>query len=259
MANNNTPKNPLFDQYKREYQRLQLVFKRQEKKGYVIPKELKPRHYNFYDMGEDSLPLTLSDILDLINLTPAEVRRRSYYRNPNTGELTYGLDVVKSKHKAKPSVRKLNKSDKVNKGVQPEFIKYSVDGEIPPIESNLNTDIIDRISALFEDWTPAPYWNTTWLQRKTSFYVTLYSEWSNALHSEGAYQLANRMENKAEYFNHLIDRILHASDDTVEDTANVNEIIQFLLGRTLTAEESDMYTEQAGDYIRDAIMGDSFG
>lgn len=256
MKNNNLHNNPLFIQYMREYQRLTQVFRRMEKKGYIVPEEIKP------EKPSKLKTVTQSDVNWLIQLTPKEIRERSYYVDPSTGKRTLGLDVVKSHHKAKPSIQKARVPTGRSKGeTQPTINtnKKSNDGDIPPKENNLNMQIIDDISDMLERWQPAYHWNSTWVERKTGFYFSIYKAWSDAIATEGAYALAYRLENKAYYYHRLIDRVIHASDSIWDDQMNVNEIISFLLGRSLTAEESDQISSSAHEYLQDRLIGDSFG
>lgn len=282
---NSDPNKDLLEQYTREYQRLTQVFRRMRKMGYNIPEDVKPvPPSKIKNIAE-------SDVDRLIKLTPQKVREQSYYVDPTSGEATYGLDVVKSHHSPKPSEQiarvptgrqklespeyekpKRNKLKNKNKK-QPSKPKNenkeqtqsdnpnkkSNEGEIPPKESNLNMQIVERITNMLESWTPAPYWRDSFKHYKAQMRFAIMDKWNEAIRSEGAYQLAYRLENMAEYYNRLIDRVIHFSDSPWEDQINLSEIIKFLTGTTLSAEEYENYSSQAEGYIRDTIVGDSFG
>lgn len=101
MPRKNTPKSKWYEQYAKEYKRISQAIRRQEKLGYTIPDEVRP-------VKPSEMPtIRKSDVQRLIRLTPQKIRKTSWYTDPQgDGETFYGLDVVKSNHKAKPSKAK---------------------------------------------------------------------------------------------------------------------------------------------------------
>ena len=105
MPRNSTPKSKWYEQYSKEYKRISQAIRRQEKLGYTIPDEVRPVK------PSEMHSIRKSDVQRLINLTPKKIRKSSWYTDPQgDGETFYGLDVVKSHHKAKPSKAKTPKS-----------------------------------------------------------------------------------------------------------------------------------------------------
>ena len=261
MSDNYTPKTELEQQYEREYKRITQAIRRQEKLGYFVPEAVKPTPPSKVKV------MAPSKIDELIKLTPKEIRKKSVWVDQDTGEAHQGLDIVNSHHKAKPSTAKISQHNHEikQKEIAPQVqrkkrkIKKKPEDTAPPIENNFNMQIIDDITNMLRDWTPASYWNTSYTLHKATMRETIMDKWLTAIEREGAYQLAYRLENKAEYYRRTVDRVIHFSDSPFEDSMNLNEIITFLTGQALTAEESDRYASQAYDRIRDSIIGDSFG
>ena len=101
MPRKNTHKSKWFEQYTKEYKRISQAIRRQEKIGYTIPDEIRPVK------PSGMRNITKRDVQRLIRLTPQKIRKSSWYTDPQgAGETFYGLDVVKSHHKAKPSKAK---------------------------------------------------------------------------------------------------------------------------------------------------------
>ena len=246
MPRKNTPKSKLFQQYEREYKRIQQAIRRQTKLGYFVPDELKPVQPS--KIGK----VTSKDVKRLTKLTPQAIRKKSIYVDQTTGESFEGLDIVKKRRKAIQHTKK-------DKKTKPRKPKPTEQEYAPPKENSLNVQIIDDITELLDRWQPTSCWKPSWVERKTTYVVTLRDLWEATLMKEGTYEVAYRLENNADYYYRLIDRVIHGSDSVMEDEMNLSEIIRFLINRPLTAEESDMYTTQAMDYIRDTLIGDSFG
>lgn len=101
MPIKNTPRSKLVEQYTKEYKRISQAIRRQEKLGYTIPDEIRP-------VKPSEMPkIRKTDVQRLIRLTPQKIRKSSWYTDPQGyGETVYGLDIVKSRHKAKPSKAK---------------------------------------------------------------------------------------------------------------------------------------------------------
>lgn len=101
MPRNNTRKSKWLEQYTKEYNRISQAIRRQEKIGYTIPDEIRPvKPSKMHNIRK-------TDVQRLIRLTPQKIRKSSWYTDPQGyGEAIYGLDVVKSRHKAKPSKAK---------------------------------------------------------------------------------------------------------------------------------------------------------
>lgn len=116
MTRKNTPRSKWIEQYTKEYKRISQAIRRQEKLGYTIPDEIRP-------VKPSEMPkIRKTDVQRLIRLTPQKIRKSSWYTDPQgTGETFYGLDVVKSHHKAKPSKEKtpISKSKKKSKPKKP--------------------------------------------------------------------------------------------------------------------------------------------
>lgn len=262
MSDNYTPKNEWEVQYEREYKRITQAIRRQKKLGYFVPEDVKPLPPSKVKVISPTL------VEKLIDLTPKEIRKQSVWVDQETGEAHQGLDIVKSRHTAKPSTTNITetKGRRKKKQIQEPTQRKSrkkkkkePENTAPPKENNLNMQIVDSITEMIERWQPSQHWNTLWLERKTTIYITIRDKWFETLNKEGAYQVAYRMENNALLYNHMVDRLIHGSDDAVEDSINLNTFITFLTNETLTAEESDAYSTYAMEYIRDSLMGDSFG
>lgn len=277
MADNYTPKSEWEQQYEREYKRIMQTIRRQTKLGYHVPESVKPTP------PSKVKAFSSTQVKRLEQLTPKEIRKHSVWVDTGTGEAYPGLDVVNSNHKAKPSVANVDPNRKKRDKSKTAKIEYEntptnkekkkvkkkqktkIDkGEkreesAPPIENNLNMQIIEQITSMLEDWHPASYWPTTYAERKATYRCTIYDKWMQAIETEGAFELAFRLENRAEMYHRMIDRVIHFSDSVSEDLMNLNEIISFLTGTKLTAEESDKYASEAYDYLRENFIGNSYG
>ena len=114
MPKNINPKSKWYDQYAKEYRRITQAISRQEKLGYTVPDNVRPIK------PSEMQNIRKSDVQKLINLTPQKIRKSSWYTEPDgMGETYFGLDVVKSHHKAKPSEAK-SKQAKPKKKCKPK-------------------------------------------------------------------------------------------------------------------------------------------
>ncbi len=259
MPDNYTPKNEWEQQYEREYKRITQAIRRQEKLGYYVPKEVRPTPPSKVKVMS---PL---EVEKLINLTPKEIRKKSVWIDQETGEAHKGLDIVKSHHKAKPSEAQISvpKGKKIKQITEPtkrkvrKKKKKELENTAPPKENNLNIQIIDTINRLLADWQPAPYWHASFLERKHRNFNMINTVWKETLNKEGEYEVAYRLESNATEFTHLVERLLYASDSTVEDDFNMSRFIELLINRPLTAEESDAYTEMAREAAMDSLRGEN--
>lgn len=251
MSKRNTPKGELFEQYEREYRRIQQAIRRQEKLGYYIPEDLKPIK------PSKVKNVTQSDINRLIELTPKEIRKNSVYVDPSTGEVYEGLDVVKSHHTAKASVARVRqKSDPKPKQITAST-RRKRRTKIPPKENNLNLQIIDDIKRMIESFEPRVYWSDSFklgkYQKRSMIDIMLYDE----IREHGEYAVAHRLEQNATELIALVERILYDSDSRDADNFNMSRFVELLIGRPLTQDESDMYSEMAQDYAMDALRGEN--
>lgn len=284
MADNYTPKSEWEQQYEREYKRIMQAIRRQTKLGYHVPESVKPTP------PSKVKAFSSTQVKRLEQLTPKEIRKHSAWVDTGTGEAYPGLDVVNSNHKAKPSVANIDpnrkkreksktakieyentptnkekkkvknkQNTKTDKGEKKGTKKKQREESAPPQENSLNMQIISGITGILEDWKPATYWPTSFAERKATYRCTIYDKWMQAIETEGAFELAFRLENKAEMYHRMIDRVIYFSDSVSEDLMNLNEIITFLTGAKLTAEESDKYASEAYDYLRDNFIGNSYG
>ena len=266
MSNNNTPKNEWEQQYEREYRRIIQAIKRQEKLGYFVPEEVRP------EKPSKIKNVTSHHVQKLIELTPKKIRKSSVYVDTDTGEAYPGLDVVNSHHIAKPSTAKIRETTpKKPKQISPQTVntrngkrkkskKEKTETQppnAPPKENNLNMQIIDTINNLLSEWQPAPYWHTSFLQRKTENYHKISALWKETLETEGEYEVAYRLESNASEFIRLVERLLYSSDSVVEDDFNMGRFLEMLIGRPLTAFESDYYSEMAREAAMDSLRGEN--
>lgn len=282
MPNNNTPNNEWEKQYQREYRRIVQAINRQKKLGYFVPEEIKPV------APTKKKTVTQHDVETLIQLTPKKIRKSSIYVDKETGESFEGLDVVNSHHKARPSKAKVGQTG--TQKAQPKLPHIKETGErkrkkkqkqktpqqdtpkqnvpetptfspptptAPPIENNLNKQIVDTISAMLSEWQPAPHWHASFLQRKTENYHKILSLWNEILDTEGEYEVAYRLESNATELIRLLERLLYSSDSTIEDDFNMGRFIELLIGRALTAVESDWYSEMAREAAMDSLRGEN--
>ena len=116
MPRKNTHRSKWFEQYAKEYKRISQAIRRQEKLGYTIPDKIRPIK------PSEMHNIRKTDVQRLIRLTPQKIRKSSWYTDPQgDGETFYGLDVVKSHHKAKPYKAKtpISKSKKKSKPKKP--------------------------------------------------------------------------------------------------------------------------------------------
>ena len=259
MSDNYTPKNEWEQQYEREYKRITQAIRRQEKLGYFVPEEVKPIPPSKVKV------MSPTEVERLIKLTPKEIRKHSVWIDQDTGEAHQGLDIVNSHHKARPSTakiteRKAKKPKQIKEPVQRKSRKKKKkepENTAPPKENNLNMQIIDTINRLLDEWQPAPYWHSTFLERKTVNYHRISTLWKEILLTEGEYEVAYRLESHATEFIRLVERLLYSSDSTVEDDFNMGRFIELLANRPLTAHESDMYTEMAREAAMDSLRGEN--
>lgn len=259
MADNYTPKNELKQQYDREYKRITQAIRRQKKLGYFVPEELKPESPSKVKV------ISKTEVERLITLTPKEIRKQSILIDKETGEAYPGLDIVNSHHKDKQSTAKIygTKVKKPKQIKEPTRIKSrkkknnELENIAPPKENSLNMQIIDTINRLLDEWQPAPYWHSAFLERKTVNYHHISTLWRETLVTEGEYEVAYRLESNATEFIRLVERLLYSSDSSVEDDFNMGRFIELLVNRPLTATESDMYTEIAREAAMDSLRGEN--
>lgn len=102
MSKNYTPKNELELQYEREHKRILQAIRRQEKLGYIVPEDVRPKS------PAKTKNITATEVENLIKLTPKEIRKKSVWVDQDTGEAFDELDVVNSHHKAKPSTAQVS-------------------------------------------------------------------------------------------------------------------------------------------------------
>lgn len=259
MSDNYAPKNEWEQQYEREYKRITQAIRRQKKLGYFVPEEVKPKPPSKVKV------MSPIEVERLFKLTPKEIRKQSVWIDQDTGEAHQGLDIVNSHHKAKPSTakiaeRKAKKQKQIKEPTQRKPRKKKKKepaNTAPPKENNLNMQIIDTINRLLDEWQPAPYWHSTFLERKTVNYHRISTLWKEILSTEGEYEVAYRLENNATEFIRLVERLLYSSDSSVEDDFNMGRFIELLINRPLTASESDMYTEMAREAAMDSLRGEN--
>lgn len=259
MSDKYTPKSEWEQQYEREYKRITQAIRRQKKLGYYVPEDVKP--------VAPSKVKTFSqqDVENLIRLTPKEIRKKSAWIDKESGEVFYGLDVVKSRHTPKPSVAKVDgyrkkKTRQISEPTKRKSRKKKITKDIevaPPKENNLNRQIIDNISSLLDEWQPAPYWHASFLVRKTVTYHTISALWKEVLATEGEYEVAYRLEEHAQELLRIVERLLYSSDSSVEDDFNMGRFIELLIQRPLTSAESDMYSEMARESAMDSLRGEN--
>ena len=117
--------------------------------------------------------------------------------------------------------------------------------------------IIDTVNDMLNGWNPVPYWRGAFLQRKMENYHKIRALWDETLENEGEYEVAHRLENNATELLRLLERLLYSSDSSVEDDFNMGRFIELLIGRMLTAIESDAYTETAREMALDTLRGEN--
>ena len=266
MPKNNTPMSEWEYQYQREYNRIIQAINRQKKLGYFVPEEIIP-------LKPSSVKnVTPEQVEKLIEITPQKIRKSSIYIDKETGEAFKGLDVVNSHHKAKPSEAKIRQSNALNtepqttthsKHITPKQTTQPTESFTPPEPSTapkdhaLNTQIVDTINRMLSEWQPAPYWHTSFLQRKVENYHKISTLWEETLETEGEYEVAYRLESNATEIIRLLERLLYSSDSTIEDDFNMGRFIELLIGRSLTAVESDAYSELAREAAMDSLRGEN--
>ena len=118
MPRNTNPKSKWYEQYAKEYRRISQAIRRQEKLGYYVSNEVRPVK------PSEMTSIRKADVQHLINLTPKKIRKASIFVDKNTGEAFPGLDVVKSRHKPKPSKAK-SKSSTPKKKRRPKKPSYT--------------------------------------------------------------------------------------------------------------------------------------
>ena len=266
MSNKNTPKKEWEYQYEREYNRIIQAINRQKKLGYFVPQEIIPV------APSKVKKITPEDVERLIELTPQKIRKSSIFIDKETGKSYPVLDVVKSHHTATPSEANIKKhtpkkvkttstGNTVNiKGIGGKPNKESdvaPQPSAPPKENNLNIQIIETVNNMLSEWQPAPYWRNTFLQRKTENYNKISVIWEETLDTDGEYETAHRLENNATELIRLLERLLYSSDSSVEDDFNMGRFIELLIGRPLTALESDEYSEIAREAALDNLRGEN--
>ena len=285
MSKNNTPMSEWEYQYQREYNRIIQAINRQKKLGYFVPEEVRPLK------PSQKKTITPEDVERLIEITPQKIRKSSIYIDKETGEGFKGLDVVNSHHKPKPSEAKIRQPSTNNgeiqttnqpkqiapkqpKQIAPKQTKEKTklspkqssepftppEPSTPPKENTLNTQIVDTINRMLSEWQPAPYWHASFLERKTENYYKISAIWQETLETDGEYEVAYRIESNATELIRLLERLLYSSDSTIEDDFNIGRFIELLIGRALTAFESDAYSELAREAAMDSLRGEnSFG
>lgn len=245
MPNNDTPKSPIELQYEREYRRATQALRRQKKYGYTIPEEVLPIK------PSKMKKVTPEDVANLERLTPKFIREHSYYIDTSTGEAVYGLDVVKSHHKAKPSkatIKNTNKRKrKSSKSTtkKPKTVSPKYKDKIPPKEVNLNTQIINDITALLDTFQPPAYWRDSMRARKYGIHATLSLLWEEVLNIEGEYQVAYRLEQHAEELRKVTNRLLYESGNDYTEQPDMGRFGELVFGKPFTQAESDYYSDYA--------------
>ena len=127
----------------------------------------------------------------------------------------------------------------------------------PPQENNFNLQIIEKISNLLLEWTPEPDWSAYFEYQKTLNRNKILMEWNDLLLSEGEYQVAYRIENKAEYLYEIIKRLLYDSESKEEESIDFGELHEIIFDRPLTAVESDYYNTEATASVLASLRGEN--
>lgn len=256
MPNKNTPNGQLFEQYQREYQRISQVIRRNKKLGYTLPENLIPVKPSKLEYVTQEL------IAELQKMTPQELRLNSIYVDSSSGEVYTGVDHVVSHHKAKPSQAKVKPlSNKGKRLVTPETEKilYNTipepDDVIPPIETSLNLDIIERINNLIADFEPPMNRTETFIFRKIMNHANIKIHWEETISREGEYAVAYRLENCAEEFYELARKLMYESESETEEDFQMSQFVTMLTGKALTAWEADEYDSRAAVIANDIIRG----
>lgn len=238
MSNKYTPMSEIELQYRKEYTRAKQAIRRQQKIGYSIPNELLP-----ISPGKLKTP-TQKDLQKVSELTPKFIREHSYLIDEDSGEAVYGLDIVKSHHKAKPSqmsIKQTAKKQKKQKTVSPQF-----EDRIPPKEVNLNSQIIEDITNLIATFDPRPWWRDNMRARKYGIHATLSLLWGEVLEGfDDQYELAFRIEQKAEELRKVTNRLLYDSDSGYDDSPDMGRFGEIVFGKPFTQAESDYYSDYA--------------
>ena len=248
MAKSTLPKQDiLLQEYTKEYRRVTQAIRRQRKAGYVVSKSITPK------APSELKRITPQQIARLKTITPLTIREKSKApkvpQNPPSKQPKKPTPKPPKKPTPKPPKKPTPKPPKE------EAPPYSS----PSKENTFNIRVIEDITDMLENWFPARHWNHEFAQYKATLRTTLLHKWQNAIAKEGIYALSYRLENNAHLYRSMVDRVIHFSDSPEEDRMNLNEIITFLTGSPLTAEEADEYSSEAYDTIRDMLIGDSFG
>lgn len=239
-----TPKDELRKQYEREYKRIIQAIYRQTKIGYNISEQIKPIK------PSKIKTITQQDVDRLVQITPKKIRKSSIYIDKETGESFDGLDVVNSHNKAKKPKAKGRR-----KSYNPKLSDSNPDISAPPKENNLNLQIIDQVTELLVEWMPEPDWPDSFRIKKEINRNQLLIEWNDLLLSEGEYEVAYRIENRADALIETIDKLIHVSSSPDEETADFAFVHEIIFGRALTAEESDWYNSEAVASVMDSLRG----
>lgn len=235
MPRNNTPKNELEQQYEREYNRIIQAINRQKQLGYFVPEELKPIK------PSKVKNVTPETVERLIQITPKVIRKNSIFVDKDTGEGFEGLDVVNSHHKARPSTAKTRKSNYYKGAKQ--------NATAPPKENNLNLQIIDEITARIETYDPDSVgWSANFKADKKVVKSQLQSMWEDVLLSDGEYEVAYRINNRAREINDILDVLFYDSDSS-RVSFNLSAFMNIILDRALTQNEAD-WLEGIAENIR---------
>lgn len=256
MPKKNTPNGHLFEQYQREYQRIHQAIRRNKKLGYILPPNLIPVKPSLVES------VTPEIIKEMQKMTPQELRLKSLYTDALTGEVYTGVDHVVSHHKAKPSQAKVKPLKKRSKNTfTPEYDTHlhstidRPDDIIPSPDTSLNLDIINRINSLIVDFEPPNNRTETFIFRKTMNHANIQIHWEETLATEGEYEVAYRLENSADEFYALCEKLLYDSNSESDDQFMLSQFVTMLTGRALTAWEADEYDSRAAVIANDVIRG----
>ena len=107
------------------------------------------------------------------------------------------------------------------------------------------------------EWTPDPDWSSYFEYLKTLNRNKILMEWNDLLLSEGEYQVAYRIESKADYLYEIVKRLIYESESKDEESIDFGELHQIIFGRTLTAVESDYYNTVATAAVLASLRGEN--
>lgn len=275
MASTNSNNDKIFQAYLKEIKRLNKFIEQQTRKGFIFPKSIIP---------ETPKTITKSSVERLQKITPDKMFELATYKHPKTGEIVSGVIGKQIEAKtAKPKTKSQGKRDAFysNTGlsgaglrgggnppkksdVTIQNIKETIDeisGKVGTPSNNVKVENVSSVDKQFlnetmneiMNWQPLSNWTQGLADAKRDDRSRLLRILETAIETEGADNVARRMNEIASEISSLVQEILYASgskegnfkDGRTQVNFDLVRFASLMIGRPLTVDEAKTMAEEA--------------